>query len=198
MRITAEAREATRVRILDVAQRLFREKGFDQATIRDIARGAGLATGTLFNYFPSKEEVAAALAHELADKARRDFLRKRRDGAALAEELFLQVAAQLRAWKPLRKFIQPVIETALASPAPAGGGAASAGLRSEHVEAVAAILSDHGVDPDRWTTAAPIYWALYVGVLSFWSRDASPTQEDTLAMLDHSINMFVAWLQPAG
>ncbi len=195
MRITAEAREATRVRILDVADRLFREKGFDEATIRDIARGAGLATGTLFNYYPSKEEVVAALVHQAAAKARREFLRKRRAGAGLAEDLFLQIATQLRAWKPLRKFIQPVIETALSLPGAVGGGEASAGLRNDQVEAVAAILNDHQIDADRWSTAAPIYWALYVGVLSFWARDASPRQEDSLAMLDRSMNMFVAWLQ---
>jgi hypothetical protein len=51
------------------------------------------------------------------------------------------------------------------------------------------------VNADRWSTAGPIYWALYVGVLSFWARDSSPKQEDSLAMLDRSMNMFVAWLQ---
>jgi len=195
MRITAKAREETRESILDVAGRLFRDKGFDEATIRDIAGGAGLATGTLFNYYPSKEEVAAALVHQAAAKGRREFLRKRREGAGLAEDLFLQIAAQLRAWKPLRKFIQPVIDAALSQPGPTGGGESSAALRDDHTEAVTAILNDHGVDAERWTTAGPIYWALYVGVLAFWARDASPKQEDSLAMLDRSMNMLVAWLQ---
>jgi AcrR family transcriptional regulator len=195
MRITAEAREETRTRILEVAERLFRDKGFDEATIRDIAHEAALATGTLFNYYRSKEEVAAALVHQAAAKARRSFLRKRREGAGLAEDLFLQIAAQLRAWKPLRKFIRPVIEIALSPPGAAGGGEASAALRSEHAEAVAAILNDHHVDAERWTMAGPIYWALYVGVMSFWAGDGSPKQEDSLAMLDRSMNMFVAWLE---
>ena len=39
-----------------------------------------------------------------------------------------------------------------------------------------------------------MYWALYVGVLFFWSADKSSQQEDTLALLDESLSMFVAWL----
>jgi len=32
-------------------------------------------------------------------------------------------------------------------------------------------------------------------VLVFWANDKSPKQEDTLALIDHSINMFVGWLR---
>jgi hypothetical protein len=39
-----------------------------------------------------------------------------------------------------------------------------------------------------------LYWTLYTGVLAFWSKDASPRQEDTLALLDQSLAMFVGWL----
>src|SRR5689334_8759245 len=116
MRITADAKQATRARILAVARRLFKEKGFDDARIRDIAAEVGMATGTLFNYFPSKEDVAVALAEAAIDEAESDFARKHRERASLREDLFLQVATQLRRLRPLRTFIQPVIETDLAVP----------------------------------------------------------------------------------
>jgi hypothetical protein len=32
-------------------------------------------------------------------------------------------------------------------------------------------------------------------VLAFWTADKSPRQEDTLALLDQSLNMFAAWLR---
>ena len=51
MRITAEEKDATRRRILDAAVQLFRTRGFEATTTRDIADAAGIATGTLFNYF---------------------------------------------------------------------------------------------------------------------------------------------------
>jgi len=195
MRITADAKQATRARILEVAQRMFQVQGFDQAGIRDIAAAAGIATGTLFNYFASKEDVAVALAERAIALADGDFARKRRAGAALREDLFLSVAAQLRRLRPLRTFIQPVIETALAQPLSASDANLGRRLPGEQLDTVAEILRTHKIDPARWSMTAPIYWALYVGVLTFWGRDKSPRQEDTLAMLDQAVNMFVTWLE---
>jgi hypothetical protein len=40
-----------------------------------------------------------------------------------------------------------------------------------------------------------MYWALYTGVLAIWAADKSPKQEDTLALLDQSLNMFAAWMR---
>ena len=39
-----------------------------------------------------------------------------------------------------------------------------------------------------------LYWTLYTGVLAFWACDASPHQEDTLAVLDHYLRAFVGSL----
>jgi Tetracyclin repressor-like, C-terminal domain len=39
-----------------------------------------------------------------------------------------------------------------------------------------------------------LYWTLYLGVLAYWAADASPNQEDTLALLDQSLKLFVASL----
>jgi AcrR family transcriptional regulator len=47
--------------ILDAATRLFGERGFDTATIQLIAREAGVAAGTVYLYFPSKESILESL-----------------------------------------------------------------------------------------------------------------------------------------
>jgi AcrR family transcriptional regulator len=61
-------REQTKVQnrqaILDAARQVFGEIGYETATVRDIIRRAGLAAGTFYNYYRSKEEVFAALADE--------------------------------------------------------------------------------------------------------------------------------------
>jgi hypothetical protein len=42
--------------------------------------------------------------------------------------------------------------------------------------------------------AEQMYWSLYMGLLLFWANDTSPRQEDTLALLDGSLEMFASWV----
>lgn len=66
--LPAGKREQTKVQnrqaILDAAREVFGELGYEAATVRDIIRRTGLAAGTFYNYYRSKEEVFAALADD--------------------------------------------------------------------------------------------------------------------------------------
>jgi AcrR family transcriptional regulator len=55
--------EERRAEILDAAISLFREAGFDETTVQEIADASGVGTGTFYLYFPSKEHVLLAV-HE--------------------------------------------------------------------------------------------------------------------------------------
>jgi AcrR family transcriptional regulator len=61
---------ANRQAILDAARAVFREMGFEAATVRDIIRRTGLSVGAFYNYYRSKEEVIAALADDAARRFR--------------------------------------------------------------------------------------------------------------------------------
>jgi AcrR family transcriptional regulator len=56
------AKAARREEILDAARRVFAERGFKGTTVADIAEVAGIALGTVYLYFPSKDDVFAALS----------------------------------------------------------------------------------------------------------------------------------------
>src|SRR5262245_22501630 len=58
--------EARRALIVDAATHVFAEKGFYRATIKDIARAAGIADGTIYNYFDNKEALLSAILDRLA------------------------------------------------------------------------------------------------------------------------------------
>ncbi len=193
MRISAEDKAETRKRILSAARGLFRTRGFDNATTRDIAKEVGIAAGTMFNYFPTKEAIVVELAAQAFEKAEADFAGSRRAGAPLEEALFASVAAQLRSLRPLRRYIRPLLDTALSQAAPMGDAEAS--LRTGLNEHFIVILREHGVS-DPSPLQLNLFWSLYIGVLSSWGRDKSPKQEDTLALLDQSIRMYVDWLNP--
>src|SRR3546814_9831783 len=49
--------QRTQERIEQVTLALFAEKGVDRTTIGDIARAAGIAEGTIYRHYPSKEEL---------------------------------------------------------------------------------------------------------------------------------------------
>ncbi len=193
MRITADEKAATRKRILEAAKSLFRSKGFEQATTRDIAREAHIATGTLFNYFASKEAVVVELASQGFEKAQRDFVKNRRSGAEIEEELFALVGAQLRFLRPIRKFVRPLLDSSLTPATISQANEENRSLRADLTEQFAAVLTDHGIEEPS-SVALNLFWALYVGVLTFWGSDKSPKQEDTLALLDQSLRMYLNWL----
>jgi AcrR family transcriptional regulator len=195
MRITAAAQEATRRRILEIAHERFAAQGFDAVTTRDVARAARIATGTLFNYFATKEAIAAALVAEALAEARVGFRARRRHGDSLEEDVFALVAAELRALRPHRNYLGPVLEAALGPLATRRGDAGDA-MRRDHLGVVGGLLEAHGRPEPIDAGSAHLYWTLYVGVLSFWAHDASPNQEDTLAVLDQSLRAFVSILPP--
>jgi AcrR family transcriptional regulator len=58
--------EARRDELMNAAQRLFLRHGIDATTIEQITDGAGVAKGTFYLYFSSKEEIRAALGERFA------------------------------------------------------------------------------------------------------------------------------------
>jgi AcrR family transcriptional regulator len=190
MRITNDAKQATRRRILEAAQRLFARDGFAGAATRDLAREAGIAAGTLFNYFPTKEAVAVTLAAEALTEARARHDRRRRGDESLEEDLFAFIAAGLRALEPLRGCLRPVLEQALSPLAVSAAAPEGESVRTDHLETVGLILARHGQAEPSFVTLH-LYWALFTGVLAFWLDDSSSHQEDTLAVLDQALKMFV-------
>jgi AcrR family transcriptional regulator len=195
VRITAEAKRETRERIIAAARRLFREQGFEAATTRDLARAAGIAAGTLFNYFPSKESVVLDLVLDALERAAAAHEKRAEAHETLEEDLFALAAGSLRELRPLRGLVPAVLDASLGSTRCGGGaGEASCSPSARHVEAAGRATVRHGAGDAFSSVAQQLYWTLFTGVLTFWSRDGSPKQEDTLAYLDAALTMFVDWL----
>ena len=194
MRVTEQTKTATRQRILEAAQAQFARHGFEATTTRDLATAANIATGTLFNYFATKEAIALCLVNEACAQVAGSFADASDEPLTLEEELFAHVAANLRKLKPFRKYLPALLETAL-SPLAADSTADHPSFRTAHLETVAEIVGRHHAQDMLSAVALHLYWTLYMGVLAFWAADRSPKQEDTLALLDQSLAMFVGWLQ---
>jgi len=72
MRYPAEQAAARHERIVKEASRLFREKGFENVTVGEVMKAAGLTHGAFYAHFASKEELQkAAVAYGQDESARR-------------------------------------------------------------------------------------------------------------------------------
>lgn len=68
-RVTTQVKEATRARLLTAAAAEFARAGFERANVDAISLGAGYAKGTIYNYFPSKEDLFLAVVQEASRQA---------------------------------------------------------------------------------------------------------------------------------
>lgn len=74
--------EETVQKILDTAERLFIEKGYDRASLQDILQAAGLSKGAIYHHFASKEDIFYAVCDRIG-RRNAQALTKVRDDPAL-------------------------------------------------------------------------------------------------------------------
>ena len=133
------------------------------------------------------------------DEARDTWRARRRPTDSLVEDLFAHVATGLRALAPYRAWVGEVLETAMSPFARSSVSREGDAVRATHLECVTDILADHapeGSEPPGFVSVH-LYWTLYLGVLAYWSGDASEKQSDSFLVLDRSLNLFVASLAPS-
>ena len=189
MKNLSEAKVATRERIVVAAVKLFADEGWERTTTRELAAAAGIATGTLFNYFQSKEAVVAALVSEALAAVQPEF-----EGQSLEEDLFSLIWTGLKSLGKLRKVLASAAETIFSPLARSSQQCAGDSIRVHHLELVQQIVTSHGVPGLLPAVTMQLYWTLYMGVFAFWAADESPNQEDTLALLDQTLKLFAGSL----
>jgi len=84
-RVTADTKQATRARLLAAAAEEFSRGGLERANIDAISLAAGCGKGTIYNYFPSKDELFLAVVEEASAQAGSS--RPARDDAPARERL---------------------------------------------------------------------------------------------------------------
>lgn len=136
LRETKKAR--TRADILDTAERLFRQRGFAETSIRTIATAVPVSVQTLYNYFPSKEGILAAIAAErfdamagAAEQMRQGYLENPEAEGSSVERFLHLVRWGLRALDRDRDFMRLVFLYARSATSGTAEAAAGAALSSK-------------------------------------------------------------------
>ena len=93
--IREQKKQHTRKAIVDAAIRLFTEKGFEQTSMNELARAAGVGKGTIYGYFKAKEEIFLAYCEAEIEFAFAALDRKIDEEAPLVDQLVAHMMGQL-------------------------------------------------------------------------------------------------------
>lgn len=204
MRVREQTKEQTKRQILDVALSLFREKGFRPTTMRDIAEGAGIALGTTYNYFPTKEHLALYFFEQALERSLARHRRETPAGASLEETFFLLLSIELEEVAPYEEFLNVVVTQAMVPTSPLHPySLETQRLKSRHLDYVAGLLRE-GIERGELTPLGyesmmlSAFWVFHLGVVMFWLNDGSPHKEDTFVLLDKSLRFILGALRQGG
>lgn len=102
----------TRKRLLDAAGEIYATKGYFNTSIVDITQKAGVAQGTFYVYFPSKQDIFVELVKQLCDNYRTELLKVTAEAASAKEELVLRLRFLFR-WMKTHHNLFSLIEQAI-------------------------------------------------------------------------------------
>jgi len=190
--------EDTRRKIYDAAMELFREKGFEPTTMRDIAAKAGVALGGAYYYYSSKDAIVLAFYAEMQESSNQPVLEALAGHKKLQQRIRSVVDKRLELLEPNRKFC-----AALFRHAPDGTDPLSPfsddtlPIREAAIEhmRLAADGSDAKIPSDLKPRLPYLLWLYQMALIMFWLYDRSPNQERTQKLLDKSLGLLVNLLR---
>ena len=194
---TARAKD-TRRKIYEAAMELFREKGFEQTTMRDIAAQAGVALGGAYYYFSSKDAIVLAFYAEMQQAINQPVLASLAGRKKLGERIRSVLDKRLELLEPNRKFCAALFRHAPDSADPLSPFSDESRLirdgAIEHMR-IAAEGSDAKIPSDLKPRLPYLLWLYQMALIMFWLYDRSPNQQSTRKLLEKSLSLLVNLLR---
>jgi len=190
--------EETSLRILDAALVLFRQEGFEQATMRDITKRAGVATGAAYYYYPSKEALVTDF-YARASSEMQPAIETALGGAkGLEAKLRELIRAKLTHFAPNRAVLRALLRNGVDPKYPLSPfSAQTQAIREVDIAWFARIVVDGGVSipADLKADLPAVLWFFQMGVNFFWLLDESPEQARTGRLLELSAKSVVGLIR---
>jgi len=185
------ARRDTKARILEAALELFDERGYEAATMRAIAKRAGVSLGNAYYYFGSKEHLIQAfydrthLEHIAAIGTRLDELKD------LKSRLLWVMRKKLETIDPYHQFAGVLFRSASDPNSPLNPfSSESQPVRREATaifeRVVAAVPS---IAKDLKAELPNLLWLYHMGVVLYWIHDTSEGQWRTWKLMERSVDL---------
>ena len=199
MKISQSAKEKTKAKILNSAVDLIIEKGFKNASMREMAKNAGVSNPTIYNYFPTKEKILYAYIEQKHNETA-GMIREIEDfnTYTLREQLQTLIETELELYLEDREFILQISEMVFRS-----NGLKVESLYSNNqlfMDMVQdmleiAIEADEIPQPPLIEHLPRLFWDYYIMVIAYWVKDESESFENTTQFIDHSLGVIEALLK---
>jgi AcrR family transcriptional regulator len=193
--------EESRQRIVDAALALFREKGYDETTMRAVAERAGVSLGNAYYYFESKEHLLQAYyasGHEAHVRRVRPILEQER---TLERRLQRVLASKIEGEEPFHRFAGLLFKTAADPESPLNPfSPESSRTRQAAIALMEEVISgtDVRIPKDLKGRLPELLWLFEMGVILFWVHDRSKGRVRTHRLIEHGTSLVVRLVRIAG
>ena len=195
LELTSKALQ-TRDQILGCALELFRERGFDKTTMRDIAEQAGVAVGAAYYYFQTKDELVLAFYGSLQAQVNAHLAEITKDGD-FGRRFTRLLQFSIEQLAPYRSLVVVLARSASEPANPLSPF--SPQTREVRAQAVAAVEqclqgSNLKTAPSLVQHLPKLLWIYQMGVLFLWSHDNSSAQKRTQQFISLSLSLLTKLL----
>lgn len=186
--------EGTQARILEAALDLFRDRGFEDTTMRAIAARAGVSLGNAYYYYRSKDHLVQAFYGRSHDEhlAACD---RRLDGVrTLKERLRLAFRIKLELIEPYHRFAAVLFRSAADPASPLNPfSPESLPVRAQATALLARVVegSNARIPKDLRAALPNLLWLYEMGLILFWIHDPSTGRRRTVGLMERSIELIV-------
>jgi AcrR family transcriptional regulator len=198
---TTPRAEDTRRKIYEAAMEMFREKGFEPTTMRDIAAKAGVALGGTYYYFSSKDAIVLEFYREMQESSNQLVLDALAGQKKLKERIRCVLEQRLALLEPNRKFCAALFRHAPDSADPLSPFSdESRVIREGAIEHMRIAIegSDAKVPADLKPRLPYLLWLYQMALIMFWLYDRSPNQQRTQQLMEKSLGLLVNLLRISG
>jgi AcrR family transcriptional regulator len=186
--------EETRGRIFETAMTLFREKGFEATTMRDVAGASDQSLGAAYHYFPSKDAIVLAYY----ERVHAEHVRRVREAGAvqetgrLRERLSHVMHTKVDILGEDRPLMGALLKYAGDPAHPLSFfGRATRDLRLRSMALFHDVLQPEHLPGDLRALAPTLLWTMHMGLLLYFLYDDSPKQRRTRALTDAAVGLFI-------
>ena len=184
--------DQTKALILETALEIFRERGYEETTMRAIAEKAGVSLGNAYYYFHSKEHLIQAFYQRLHEEHVAVSLPALEKEHTLKARLLTVMRLRIDILKPYHQFAGVLFKTAAHPQSPLNPFSdESDPVRQASIQLFEKVIEGTKARIPRDLRAELPYllWVYHLGIVLFWIHDPSPKHRRTYRLIDHTVEL---------